>query len=463
MRCVLKILIIVLTSSLIYSQTIYEETLYDNGEQLDVFAYQLPENFDSELTYPLLVAFHQWGGNHMSTFSTTFDEECNEREWIFLSPFGGSSNNYNHQGAQEMVKKAIEWIIDNYNINKNKIYMVGGSMGGASGMIYANNHLNPEEPMVAATASASGILDCERRAIEMDGNNSMTEWFGGNYDEVPFEYHRNSAIYFSDFYQSMHYNLQYTPLYFDFGVTEPHRTHAEEMYQVMSEAGYNQNMWIDENPTGSHGFSVFDENHVCNWLEQFELNDDPDYINVNLDESSRAYWIEVNNYQQVENEFMRITASRETYQDSLIITIEQTYNITDNNITLHVMDELYDYINLYYNGVLEHDNTNAVGITGDVVDYITHISVNDCDYCIDWVDDVIWVYLQDENSLLEIFYPNDINNDGNWNILDILLTINIIMDQYEPNAEESFLADMNQDGTINILDILMMVNFILLS
>ena len=40
-------------------------------------------------------------------------------------------------------------------------------MGGASGAIYANNHLNPTQPMVAATASASGILDCERRAIEM--------------------------------------------------------------------------------------------------------------------------------------------------------------------------------------------------------------------------------------------------------------------------------------------------------
>ena len=458
MNWCIKMLISLLVFTQVAGQTIYEEVIYENGEVLDTFAYQLPQNFNSESTYPLLIAFHQWGGNHMSTFSTTFDEECNEREWIFLSPFGGSSNNYNHQGAQEMVKKAIEWMIDNYNININKIYAVGGSMGGASGMIYANNHLNPEEPMIAATASASGILDCERRAIEMDGNNSMIEWFGGSYDEVPFEYHRNSAIYFSDFYQSMHYNLQYTPLYFDFGLTEPHRTHAEEMYQVMS--GYNQNMWIDEDPTGSHGFSVFNENHVCNWLEQFELNNDPDYINVNLDESSRAYWIEVNNDEQVENEFMRITASRETYQDSLVINIEQTYNITNNNITLHVMDELYNYINLYYEGTSPYEY-NTIGITGDLINYVSHISVNGCDFCISIEDDIILVGINAEHNLLTIIYPNDINDDGNWDILDILLTVNFIMAQIEPTPTQNFLADMNQDGIIDVLDIINMVNFIL--
>jgi len=452
----LKILIIISTS--IYAQTIYEQVLYENDEQLDIFAYQLPENFNLETIYPLLIGFHQWGGNHMSTFTTTFDEEANSRNWIFLSPYGGSSNNYNHQEAQYMVKEAIEWMIDSYNIDANKIYMVGGSMGGASGMIYANNHLNPNDPMVAATASASGILDCERRAIEMDGNNSMTEWFGGNYDEVPFEYHRNSAIYFADTTQSMHYNLKYTPLYFDFGVTEPHRTHAEEMYQMM--LGYNENMWIDEEPEGSHGFTVFDENHVCDWLEQFELNNNPDNINVNLDESSRAYWIEVNNNEQIENEFMKIIASREVYEDSLIINIEETQNITYNNITLHVMDELYDYINLYYNEMSPYEY-NTIGITGDFIDYVSHISVNGCDFCITMEDDIIWVHIDSENNLLTIFYPSDINNDGEWNILDILLTINFIMNEIEPTPEQNFLADMNQDGLIDILDIIMMVNFIL--
>ena len=107
----IKILFILSISNIIYTQTVYEQILYENGQELDVFAYQLPESFNSDSTYPLLVAFHQWGGDHMSPFYTDFDEESNLRGWIFMSPFGGSSNNYNHQGAQYMVKKALEWMI----------------------------------------------------------------------------------------------------------------------------------------------------------------------------------------------------------------------------------------------------------------------------------------------------------------------------------------------------------------
>ena len=224
--------------------------------------------------------------------------------------------------------------------------------------------------------------------------------------------------------------------------------------------GYNNNMWIDQEPAGSHGFSVFDENHVCDWLSQFELIDNPDTINVNLDQSSRAYWLEVNNEEQIENEFMRITASREIYQDSLVINIEQTYNITNNNITLHVMDNLYDYINLYYEGVSSNEY-NSIGLTGELINYVSHISVNGCDFCITMEEDIIWVGINAENNLLTIHYPSDINNDGSWDILDILLTINFIMDQIEPTPEQNFLADMNQDGIINILDIISMVNLIL--
>ena len=92
-------------------------------------------------------------------------------------------------------------MINNFPIDQRRIYMVGGSMGGGAGAIYANNHLNPNKPMVAATASGSGILDCERRFYEMDGNNSMIQWFGGSPIEVPFEYHRNSAVFFNDFHK----------------------------------------------------------------------------------------------------------------------------------------------------------------------------------------------------------------------------------------------------------------------
>ena len=50
----------------------------------------------------------------------------------------------------------------------------------------------------------------------------------------------------------------------------------------------------------------------------------------------------------------------------------------------------------------------------------------------------------------------DINEDGILDILDILLSLNIII-IYEYNE----VADINEDGFLNILDVVIMVNLIL--
>ena len=462
----LKKSFIVFILSFCISQEIYTEYLVQDQDTIDVFSYQLPESYNELDSHPLLVAFHQWGGNENSTYYTEFDEEANSRGWVFMSPYGGSENNYNHQGAQEMVKLEILWMVENYNIDSNKIYMVGGSMGGASGMVYSNNHLNPNEPMVAATASGSGILDCERRAIEMDGNNSMIEWFGGNWDEVPFEYHRNSAIYFADSTQSMHYNLQHLPIYLDFGVSEPHRTHAEDMYNILT--NYNQNMWIDTDPTGSHGFSVMDENHTCNWLSQFSLNDNPLDVNVKLDEPSRAYWLEALN--QIESrDFITINAQK----NNSALDIYDFQN--SDSLVLYILDET-----LYQFSLSSEIPINKVGLTSDSIlnensiienTEITSMIGTTPSYTID--NNIIWLehYDLDSNELpfygefiinIEVTTSSngDINQDGDCNIQDIILMINHIIDNQELSDIEQDIADMNNDGTIDIMDIISVINII---
>ena len=50
----------------------------------------------------------------------------------------------------------------------------------------------------------------------------------------------------------------------------------------------------------------------------------------------------------------------------------------------------------------------------------------------------------------------DLNEDNTLDILDIIITVNLIM-----NNEYLYYADMNEDSIINILDIIQMVNIIL--
>ena len=411
----------------VHSQTIYTEYVIMNNDTVDVFSYQIPFDYLGIEPVPLLVVFHQWGGNENSSYSTEFDEEANTRGWLYLSPYGGAPNNYNHQRAQEYVEWAVIWLQNNFLIDPARIYMVGGSMGGAAGAIFANNHLNPRRPMVASTASGSGILDCERRYYEMDGNNSMMEWFGGTPEEVPFEYHRNSAVYFADSTQSMHYNLQYTPLYLDFSVSEPHRYHAEDLYNLI--LGYNENMWIETEPGGGHGFSVMDEQHTCNWMEQFELVDNPREVNVNLDEPSRAYWAETVNITQ-EDQFIRLECSRnfnnsffDLHQllnsDSLIFHNSFSYN-----------DEVY-YLTIENHAAVEIGEFH-LGLTGEDIGLIDYISVHGemddfhptLNYSIQ--DSIIWIGVPNwelQYINVEIYFGNtttvEVEHNADWNLVGL--------------------------------------------
>jgi len=54
----------------------------------------------------------------------------------------------------------------------------------------------------------------------------------------------------------------------------------------------------------------------------------------------------------------------------------------------------------------------------------------------------------------------DLNEDGEWNILDIILIVNIILYDTEDECE-FYIADLNGDESINVLDIVLVINLIL--
>ena len=55
----------------------------------------------------------------------------------------------------------------------------------------------------------------------------------------------------------------------------------------------------------------------------------------------------------------------------------------------------------------------------------------------------------------------DINADGIINVLDIVSTVNFVMNVATPTDDEACAADYNDDGIINVLDIVELVNAIL--
>ena len=63
------------------------------------------------------------------------------------------------------------------------------------------------------------------------------------------------------------------------------------------------------------------------------------------------------------------------------------------------------------------------------------------------------------------FTPNsllgDINEDGEIDVLDIVLLVQFILDFQNPSIEQQTLSDLNNDSDLSILDIVILVNIIL--
>ena len=55
----------------------------------------------------------------------------------------------------------------------------------------------------------------------------------------------------------------------------------------------------------------------------------------------------------------------------------------------------------------------------------------------------------------------DANNDGNLNVQDVILVLNIILGTSQGGECDLIVSDMNLDGNINVQDIILLVNIIL--
>ena len=55
----------------------------------------------------------------------------------------------------------------------------------------------------------------------------------------------------------------------------------------------------------------------------------------------------------------------------------------------------------------------------------------------------------------------DLNDDGGWNILDIIILADCVLADYCADLENGCAGDLNGDGTWNVLDIVTLANCVL--
>jgi len=283
------------------AQTILDTlTVTPSGDTARFWAL-IPAGYSAAHPPAILIWWHQLGGSwrEMADY-TAFDEEANARGWIAASHFGPNDRHWNTARAQEHCRAMLDWIAARYPFSRDSIYMIGGSMGGAAGQVWHNNHCGPEDYFIAATAGASQILDCQLRQEQYlaagDTNFSMRTAFGGlpaERDSVAFQYHRASAIHFADTGQSMHFNSLHLPVWNTWGATAAESTahgFPAVLWDSLRRAGGADTTLTQGSNIGAHGLGIMPADSICNWLSGFSANRYPDEISVNADEDDSYYW-----------------------------------------------------------------------------------------------------------------------------------------------------------------------------
>jgi len=138
-----------------------------------------------------------------------------------------------------------------------------------------------------------------------------------------------------------------------------------------------------------------------------------------------------------------VSATDGSYDNQVIVTWNQNYDAESYKI----------YRDNIWLGVNNSNNDT------EYIDYIADIGTV-YNYCIESINSCGQSALECDTGFSDIG-QGDVNADGEINVLDIVLTVNVIL-EIEPITEYiSYSADLNNDGNIDVLDIVLIINVIL--
>jgi pimeloyl-ACP methyl ester carboxylesterase len=142
-----------------YTQTIYVEQI----------EYQIPSGYNGS-PLPLLVCWHRYMRSCFEvSIKSKIPEECEARNWIFLSITGSNKVHFGNLIAQHHCTRAIDYLreeiyddfgIKGINVDLDRIYMAGCSMGGGAAMSYTCRHMSSQNRYrVAGLILIASLLD----------------------------------------------------------------------------------------------------------------------------------------------------------------------------------------------------------------------------------------------------------------------------------------------------------------
>lgn len=297
---------------------VFEITLHNTGTGWDEqFLLAVPANRTAQA--PLLVAFHAYSSSPYSVLNQTdYLEKARARGWWAIAPLGAHQVNYGIDYALENINIAIEWVMNRANIDPDRIYGIGFSMGGGTAAALAAHNLDPNSPRFAALVNHTGTTSV-RDVYNNNPNNSNPDslfnnpqLFGGSPDEVPFRYANASAIDYDRFTDTIDQgndlarNLSHMPVLQWAVGSDPLNhlvTQTERLDEQLTERGGDNTLLIGNG--SEHAWDTLSERQVLNFLEG-QVRQDPSFgtrTRTLVPEDGTYWYFDID--QRTENQFAR--------------------------------------------------------------------------------------------------------------------------------------------------------------
>jgi pimeloyl-ACP methyl ester carboxylesterase len=259
--------------------------------------------------YPLMVCWHGYKQSHTSVAEKSkVDEECAERNWVFLSILGVNQVNFGYLQAQIHCTEAIDYLITELAVpvDLNSIYMAGFSMGAGAAASYASRHMSAVDKYpVAGLILVCPLYDWidAYEAGDVGVQTYMPILLGGTPSEVPFKYKQISTLrlvaheYVLE--ESMGQNLAHNmPVFITYADNDPigHLPPQNLVFiDMMTDLGANYVLDFHAFSLDPHSWTLLDTDAAFDFLANYTLPDqNPLSIQILADRSATFYWAEIN-------------------------------------------------------------------------------------------------------------------------------------------------------------------------
>lgn len=253
---------------------------YDGTTQTSMV--QLPVGYDGSIPLPMVVAIHGWSGTRQEALGW-MAAAANSRGWLLIAP--QIMPHTASLAVQSNILDAVNYAQAHFNVNPDRIYLVGASNGAImAGVVAAKN---PDR--FAAVGLERGPSDLtawynESPALGYGSrSNTLQQEIGGTPTQRPFEYARRSSLSFAR-------NLARLPVWIGYPVGDtvvpPH--HSTDLYNAIQQ--YDPVAVTLEPYQGNHGDSLGGE-HILAALQRYTRLPDPHSLNFRTDTGRRAWWL----------------------------------------------------------------------------------------------------------------------------------------------------------------------------